>query len=314
MPKKKRYVDVVSTKLNFVEESASNPTFVDILRFMDRKEHQHLEKNFEFSLIDTTIQNCIVGIIITTQNKDIPPKRNKRNKVFHSLGIDIEVEGLAFANIFIYDISRNILLYEINRNGCFPKQLIDFIYAKWVEREDIRFELSFPAILRSNEYQRMLQMNYYKRIVIELYKPNELISCFDENTDSIENNILRHNLLSSNQSNADILKVEQIARSKKFNPMGLSRTMIQNLVDVIKLNIADRGFRSNIQTLKIEGYSLDPEGGNAIKHINILADTFNEFFKITAIPVQSDVQERERKEGIEALYHQLLPELRQLTR
>ena len=40
--------------------------------------------------------------------------------------------------------------------------------------------------------------------------------------------------------------------------------------------------------------------------------SFDEYFKITDIQVHRDVQQIERKEGIENLYDKLLPEIRQL--
>ena len=46
--------------------------------------------------------------------------------------------------------------------------------------------------------------------------------------------------------------------------------------------------------------------------VNILSDTFDESFGITDIQKQTDVQETERKEGIERLYNQLLPEFIQI--
>lgn len=214
---------------------------------------------------------------------------------------------------FLYDTLRNIFLYEINRNGCFPSQLKEFIEAKWnVENENVRFELFFPAVLRANEYQRMLQMSSYKKITVQLYNPRELINCFDESTDSIENNILKHNIQMSNQSNADILTLEQLAIAKKYNKMGLTRTLVKGLVDSVKLNIEDKGFRKNIQTLKVEGYSENPEE-KGYKPIDLLADKFNEYFKITDIQLQSNVQRGERQIGIEELYNKILPELRRLT-
>jgi hypothetical protein len=312
MATKKRYIDVLSAKLDFPEDSVSTVTFADVLRFMNEKEYRHYEKIFEFSLLTTDIENCLTGIIITTQDKDIPPKRHKHNKSFSKLEIDATIEGLAFANIFLYDIQRNVFLYEINRNGCFPNQLRDFIYATWnSEDENTRFELSFPAILRANEYQRMLEMNYYKRLIVELYKPTELINCFNEETDSLENNILKENIGLGIRNNADVITLEQVAMNKKLNPLGLSHDRVKGMIDAVKLGIADCGLRPNIKTLRIEGYTGDPED-RALKPIDILADTFNEYFKITDIQVQIDVQQQERKQGIEKLYNKLLPELRQL--
>ncbi|MDR3245555.1 MAG: hypothetical protein LBT50_03890 [Prevotellaceae bacterium] len=313
MANKKRYIDVLSTKLTFTEDSTANPSFSDVLRFMNGKEYRYSEKFFEFSLLDATIQDCIVGLIVITQDRNIPPIRNKRTKEYSQVNINPTTQGLAYANIFLYDIQRNILLYEVNKFGCFPNQLKDFIYAKWnAENENQRFELNFPAVLKVNSYQRMLNMSHYKKVIVELYKPNELINCFDESTDSIENNILKQNLKLSSENNADILKLEQVAIAKKYNKTGLTRSLVKGLIDAVRLNILDKGFRGNIQTLKVEGYAEDPED-KGYKPIDLLADTFSEYFKITDIQLQSNVQQGERKQGIEDLYNKLLPQLRQLA-
>jgi hypothetical protein len=158
----------------------------------------------------------------------------------------------------------------------------------------------------------MLNMSHYKKVTVELFNPRELINCFDENSDSIENNILRQNLQLSSQNNADIFKLEQIAIAKKYNKTGLVRASVKGIIDAIKLNVLDKGFKSNIQTLKVEGYSEDPED-KGYKPIDLLADTFNEYFKISNIQLQSNVQQGERKQGIEDLYNKLLPQLKQLV-
>ena len=41
-------------------------------------------------------------------------------------------------------------------------------------------------------------------------------------------------------------------------------------------------------------------------------NSFNEYFRITEIQIHNDVQQRERKEGIEGVYDRLLPEIRRL--
>jgi hypothetical protein len=312
MADKKRYIDVFSTKLTFAEDSAENPTFTDILCFMNGKEYRYQEKIFECSLLDTAIENCIVGLIVTTQDRNIPPIRNKQTKEYSKVNINPTTQGLAYANIFLYDIRRNILLYEVNKFGCFPNQFKEFVYIKWnAENENRRFELNFPAVLKVQAYQRMLNMSHYKKVTVQLYKPVELINGFAENSDSIEN-ILRANLQLSGQNNADIFKFEQVAIAKKYNKTGLLRSTVKGIIDVIKLNVLDKGFKHNIQILKVEGFCEDPEDkGN--KTIDLLADTFKEYFKISDIQLQSNVQQNERKQGIENLYKKLLPQLRQLA-
>ncbi len=122
MRTKRRCVDVLSVKLE--EETI---TFKEILETIDGRNYRYNEKIFNFSLLSTHIRNCIIGIIITTQDSDIPPKRNKQTGEYQSVEINTEEEGFAYANIILYDYHRNILLYEINKSGCYPNQFIDFL-------------------------------------------------------------------------------------------------------------------------------------------------------------------------------------------
>lgn len=312
MGTKKRYIDVLSVRLNFINDDHI-VSFVDILNYMNGREYRCNEKIFNFNMLRTDKADCDLGIIITTQDSDIPPKRNKRTGNYSPVQINTPEEGFAYANIFLYDHRRNILLYEINRNGCYPNQFREFIYSHWNADEDnVKFDLTFPSVVRANEYERMLRMDRYKKISIELYNPVELQNCIAEENRSIYENILKHNIEMGTQSNANTITIEQVALQKRINPTGLSHSMVSGLVDAVRLNIVDKGYRLNVQTLRVEGYTSDSEDPNRCKPIDIIADSFNEYFKITDIQVHRDVQQIERKEGIENLYDKLLPEIRQL--
>ncbi|MBO2525858.1 MAG: hypothetical protein CW341_09205 [Bacteroidetes bacterium] len=314
MAYKRRNVDVLSVNFRYSDGENRTVQFSDIMRFMNNREFRVNEKIFNFNFLNCQVSDCMMAIIVTTQDSDIPPKRNKSTGVYTKVQINTAEEGFAYANILFYDVRRNILLYEVNKNGCFPNQLKEFIYHHWnAEDDNVRFDISFPAVIRANEYQRMLQMDYYKKISIELYSPTELINCFEESSDSIYNNIVKHQINMGVQSNANTITIEQVALQKKINPMGLSHSMVKGLVDAVKLNIAEKGHRFNVQQLRIEGYTSDSEDPNRCKPIDILADSFNEYFKIPDIQVHTDVQQADRIVGITNLYHRLLPEFRQLT-
>lgn len=314
MANKKRNVDVLSVNLRFAEDETRMVQFADILNFINNREYRVDEKIFNFTLLNCQIPNCMMAIIVTTQDSDIPPKRNKNTGVYTRVQINTDEEGFAYANILFYDARRNILLYEVNRNGCFPNQFREFVYHYWNADEDnVLFDLSFPPVIRANEYQRMLRMDYYKKISIELYAPTELMNCFEEDSDSLYNNFIRHQISMGAQSNANTITIEQVALQKKVNPMGLSHSMVRGLVDAVKLNIAEKGHRFNVQQLRIEGYTYDSEDPKRCKPIDILADSFNEYFLIPDIQVHSDVQQSDRIVGIIGLYNKLLPEFRQLS-
>ena len=89
------------------------------------------------------------------------------------------------------------------------------------------------------------------------------------------------------------------------------KTLVKGVVDAVKVSIADNGHRQNIQRIEVLGYSVDVEGGKSTsKAIDILADTFNEFFRIPDVQIQANIQLEDRKQGIETLYSKVLPEIR----
>ena len=104
MATKTRYVDVLSPKVEVIGEE-NTILFEDILRFMEGREYRLGEKTFTFTLFKNPAQmDYVEGLVITTQDSDIPPKRNKNTGAFSSVDIDTRIEGFAYANVFLYDI------------------------------------------------------------------------------------------------------------------------------------------------------------------------------------------------------------------
>lgn len=312
MATKARYVDVLSPVIT-VQDGDAPVLFEDILRFMVGKEYVVNEKMFTFALFQSPAdENYIEGYVITTQDSDIPPKRNKQTGDFTAVNIDVAVEGFAYANVFLYDKTRKVLVYEINRNGCFPRQLIEAIYTHWNrvlegEEERTRFSLNFSTFARRDEYNRMLQMSYYKKVSVELVNPQGIVSELLQENDSVENWIKETaNKVAS--FNANTIKIEQTVFSRKVNPEGLSHNGVKQIVDKV-LTLFGRG---NIQKLEVQGYTDDAEEPKRCKPVDLLTDSFNEAFRIQDIQVHSDLQLTERKTGIEGLYNRILPEIRQI--
>lgn len=159
MRTKKRSIDVLSVNLRFADD-VHTVSFVDILNYMNGREYRCNEKIFNLNMLRTNKADCDLGIIVTTQDSDIPPKRNKNTGNYSPVQINTTEEGFAYAKIFLYDHRRNILLYEINRNGCYPYQFREFIYSHWNADEDnVKFDLTFSPVVRANEYKRMLRMD-----------------------------------------------------------------------------------------------------------------------------------------------------------
>lgn len=90
------------------------------------------------------------------------------------------------------------MFYERNKNGCFIDTLAKFFIQIWNkdedEHEDIKIELDFVAILRKGEYERALNMGYYKEFIAEFTNPKAILEeLADENSSlyGISKNVLR---------------------------------------------------------------------------------------------------------------------------
>ena len=86
-------------------------------------------------------RNYIVGLVETTRNENIPPKKNRRNKKLQALGLTPE-EGLAYGNVFIYEKKRNILMYEVNKFGCYVKHFLEYLYRCCREGDQFKYAIS----------------------------------------------------------------------------------------------------------------------------------------------------------------------------
>lgn len=304
MSRKRRNVEVLSANLEFEDNSNSmNPTFTEVLQFMHGKTWIYFGKAFELKLLETTESGYIIGLVVTTQNKEIPPKHIPATQ--HFVPVDIAAnEGLAFGNVF---------LYEINRNGCYVSQFIQFVYSNWNSiNEHIKFSLKIVPILRSSSYQRMCDMNYYKKFVLEIFRPNELMNYLAHSNNGIAT-ILQNQLQGGSVSNSSTMKIEQVAINRRQNPLGISHSYVREMSDIV-LSALGAGFRQNIEKLEVSGYTEDPESSRRVKTIDLIADSFDAWFFIEEIHRQSDLQETERKQEIQGLYTRLLPELQIITR
>lgn len=311
MATKARNVEVMAPRIT-VSEGEGLVQFGDILRFMNGRVYHLIGKQFNFILLGDPAHDVnIVGYVVTTQDSDIPPKRNKNTGAFSAVQINPRIEGFAYANIFLYDTSRNVFVYEVNKNGCYPNQFIDAVYANWNindadEDARTRFDLKLLPFVRLNEYNRMLQMSYYKKICVELANPQGLVAKLREENDGI-GNLLKYTAQNAYDNNANSVRLEQVASSRRLNPQGLSHNVIRGIVDKILSKC-----REDIQHLEVHGYNEDVDDSRRCRPVDLLADTFNESFRIGDIQVHTNLQITERRTGIEGLYNRILPEIRQI--
>ncbi len=224
------------------------------------------------------------------------------------MGLNIEEEALVFANVFLYDTDRNVFLYEVNANGCYPNKLIPVIYSLWKRENDLEFNLEFSAIVRKHEYKKLLTAKYIKEFQIELRESKEILRLISEEKDSIYNGVKKI-VETAVKNNSDTISILQKAQSKKCNPLGIA---LDSVIAVVKggRKILESDLRDNVKVMKVKGYFENPEEITTSQPLNLIADTFQERIRLPEVGQQEDLQEFERKQEILRLYERILPEIK----
>jgi hypothetical protein len=315
MPNIKRKVDIVSVQINSLSGGVT-PTFNQLLSCIEANEYYVNGKLFELSMLDSEVQGVAMAFIETTQDSDLPPVKNKQSKELTALDINPNEEGLAFANILLYDTRLNVLIYEINRNGCYLGKLKEWIERRWNENhEEQEIEINFPAIIRRNEYNRVIGMTNYRKLVCKLLNPTQIVYEMNNHSESLAEQIIRQQAENGIQTGADFVTIEQNCTLLRLNPHGLSRDFVRGVADFTRNLLQRTRLRQNVETIEITGYSIDPESNRQkIRTIDLLADTFDESFMIPEVQLQVNLQREDRKAGILRLYERIAPELRQIIR
>ena len=305
-PKKKR-IEVVSPHIECYD--CNRVSFIDIINLSNRYKYQTEFKDYEMNLLSTDLQNCSVGIVITGQNKNLPPKRDNITGEFSTLNLNVQKEKLSFGNIFLYDSSLNILFYELNSDGCYLDKLSEYLEDYWNHKnEHNKIKLSLNTVSRKGEYQRLLKMGYYKEIYVELTNPTVILQDYKDVNDSLFS-VAKHYIKNGVKSNSDTLVFKYSTNGKKLNKIGLSA---KTTIDIVKsfLFLLKGEQRKNVKALKVKGYFTDPEEPKAMQPVNLVTDVFTIYIKLSSKTLQSDLQETERKSEIEKLYNKYLAELK----
>lgn len=315
MPTIKRKVDIVSVEINCFSDG-EKPQFTQLLRFIEADEYYINGKLFELSILDSERQGVAMAFVETTQDSDLPPVKNKQSKVLTALDINPNEEGLAFANILLYDERLNVLVYEINRNGCYLGKLKEWIEKRWNENhENQEIEINFPAIIRQNEYNRVLGMTNYRKLTCKLLNPTQIVREMNNQNESLAEQIIRQQAENGSQTGADFVTIEQNCTLLRLNPHGLSRDFVRGIADFTRNMLQHAALRQCVDTIEITGYAIDPESDRQRqKTIDLLADTFDESFSIPEVQLQVNLQREDRKVGILRLYDRIVSELRQIIR
>lgn len=310
--RKKKYVEVLTPRVKCFSQNDSEITFSDILSYMSGKTVYYNEKEYIVRTYGSdNLENCIEGIVVTGQNKDIPPKRNDQTGEFSALSVDIDHEKLSFGNAFLYDKELNILFYKRNKNGCFIDTLAKFFTQIWnqneEEHEDIKIELDFNAILRKGEYERAIKMGYYKEFIAEFTCPKAILEELEYDKSSLYG-ISKKCATEAVKAKSDRFEIKISTFGKQVNKDGLSIRTIKEYLRSVRTLLKGR-MKSNVEKVRIKGYSSDPEDSSSIQTIDLVADVFKPYFRLTSNSLNSNLQEVERRQELRKVYQNIRQEV-----
>lgn len=310
--RKKKYVEVLTPRVKCLSQNDSEITFSDILSYMSGKTVYFSDKAYIVKTYGRgNLENCQEGIVVTGQNKDIPPKRNDQTGEFSALSVDIDHEKLSFGNAFLYDKELNILFYERNKNGCFIDTLAKFFTQIWnqneEEHEDIKIELDFNAILRKGEYERAIKMGYYKEFFAEFTCPKAILEELEYDKSSLYG-ISKKCATEAVKAKSDRFEIKISTFGKQVNKDGLSIRTIKEYLRSVRTLLEGR-MKSNVEKVRIKGYSSDPEESSSIQTIDLVADVFKPYFRLTSNSLNCDLQEVERRKGLRQVYQNIRQEV-----
>ena len=310
--RKKKYIEVLTPRVKCLSQNDSEITFLDFLSYMSGKTVYYSDKEYIVKIYGSgNLDNCQEGIIVTGQNKDIPPKRNDQTGEFSALPVDITLEKLSYGNAFLYDKKMNVLFYERNKNGCFIDTLAKFFTQLWnqdeVVHEDIKIELDFIAILRKGEYERAIKLGYYKEFIAEFTNPKAILEEMADDNSSLYG-ISKRCATEAVKAKSDRFEIKMSTFGKQVNKDGLSLRTIKDHLKSVRSLLRGR-MKSNVEKVRIKGYSSDPVDSSSIQTIDLVADVFKPYFRLTSNSLNCDLQEVERRQELRQVYQNIRQEV-----
>ncbi len=239
-------------------------------------------------------KDLIVGLVETSRTDNIPPKKNQSKKTISKLGIE-EGEGLAYANIFIFERKRQILMYEVNKFGCYVDHFLLYLYRCTKGSKKYKdFKITINPVLKSNEYQRMLDMRFHKSLEIQVANPKKILENYKHENDAL------WKICSSSSSISSTKVSTKFEVAANGNSTGLASRSLRSIVDRA-LEIIRGPLGANIKKLVVEGYESDSDD-NKLQPIDLIADRYLKEIELDEPRENIDLLETQRSTEIRTLY------------
>lgn len=297
MAVKKKKIEFFKVNILTMEDLPSEISFAEIL-MIEMLQNVSLPvkgKDVELKILKNT-ENHIVGLLETNRDASVPPKKHRTNRTFSRIGLEVE-EGLAYANVFLYDKRRNILMYESNKSGCYLDHFVDFIYLALQESESDLFKtfrVKFEAILTHDEYNRILNFGFHKSIEVEIARPDRIVADFEHQNNALFSAITSGRELKSSKVFA---KFEVEGRPNKGSE-GLASMSIRDILNDAARLMQGRS-NENVKKVIVSGYET---GSKSLKKIDLVADRYFKFISLDEPRENINLLENERVQQILQLH------------
>lgn len=282
-------------------------SFGDLLQSNQLSREQRIKgKNVSLTSLRSG-KKYFVGLVETSRNENIPPKKNRRSKTLSRLGLS-EDEGLAYANVFLFEYKRGILIYEVNKFGCSVDHFSEFVYKCFsVDKQLEPFDIKINPILNSHEYQRVMKMPFIKSISFRVAFPKQIVlSIRDSQEAEKHKNDALFNALSSAAS-VDSDRVDTTYEvNARSSVSGLTKTPSKSIIQSL-LRLRRGALGDNVQRIEVAGYEEDDSDN--LHKINLLADAFIREIELDEPRENTDLLQSQRQREIEVLYDNCVDDL-----
>lgn len=268
-------------------------TFTDILQHKDILSIKNNIPGKKYQQLTILANNpeYIIGAVITTSISGIPPKHNFNNNCTKGLDLTPE-EGLGYANVFLYYKTKEVILYEFNRNGCYLnaftellQQICGHVY------RDTYITLEFFPLLQKDTYKRFQTMRLYKKINCVVAKPTKILAEKEEHDQA--NEALSIITKDTEDFNADTVELTYDVNIKN-DSTGLTPSKVKKFVSMVF-------GRYELQKLVISGFLEDPEN-KKVQDINLLVQALKGELKLKEPKILTTLLLPEREKAIVKVY------------
>ncbi|UZH56334.1 hypothetical protein JRG66_05575 [Salinimicrobium tongyeongense] len=305
MAKKKKKIEFFQLSLVKMSGKKSSVAFQDLLTSPEVVNRPISFKGKDLELkIFISNSHYVLGMLETSRSSNLPPKKDTVAKKMSKLGLKNE-EGLAYGNVFLYDIKRQIFMYESNKFGSYLDHFVTYIYSALKESQSKyykAFRIKLDVVLTSNEYQRILNFDFHKSVEVQIAQPSKMMKDISHKNGALYNVCKSGKELESGRVFAKF-EVEAKRTAKSLS----SKTIREVLQDVSSLLKKRSG--ENVQKVTVTGYENDLK---KLKKLDLIANRYYQEMTLDEPRENHDLLEKQRTDEMKRIYKDCQNDLKEI--